>query len=201
MIIRTVLCFFDKKKGVRPSASEWCRCVAARMVVPAAILFSLSGVCGSDSSLVCFQKRQGKTEKLTSHRPSPSQRSPAKISRQSKKKNTIHGCWREICRSAKCGGLTRRVVFCRLLDVEFGEKPISSWCATSFPLVSCYLAAHSMSDDANQSDVIQNTKTPGFREIPTSPVSPENRKPRTETPEGQRAARVFFAHTHIVYRH
>jgi len=92
--------------------SEWC-------VVPTPALY--------------VSKRQGNTEKAEMSSPVPVQKEVQLKQTEQEKK---HNPWLSRGRMLRCGELKRRAVSCRSLDVEFGEKPISSWRATSFALAS-----------------------------------------------------------------
>jgi hypothetical protein len=76
----------------------------------------------------------------------------------------------------RCGVLERRAVSCRLLDVEFGEKLVSSWSVTLFPLCFVALADRPTRDDADQSDEIRKAKNARFQ----SPYN-QSRSQKTQT--------------------
>jgi len=109
MIIRIVLCVFfvfDKKNGC--GRARWSGVdELQRGLESSPLSCSVWVVCGSDSSLACFQKRQGKTEKLTSHRPFPSQKKPS-LNKQTEQEKE-HNSWLLEGNMSKCGGLKRRV--------------------------------------------------------------------------------------------
>lgn len=104
MTIR-MICVSSTKGSMRPSALEWCRCVTVwestrkGRAVLSPLFPWLTPRCHLVQSEWCVvptpalyaSKRQGETEKLRCHRPFPS-KTKSSLSRQSKKKNTIHGC-------------------------------------------------------------------------------------------------------------
>jgi len=130
-------------------ASVFCTSSAARLVQ------SEWCVRGSDSSLVCFQTPE-KNRKAEMSSPVPVPKNvPLKQTEQEKE----HNPWLFEGWMVKCGELKRRVVSCRVWTSSLARSPCLPGLRPPFPWCLVQLSANRpTSDDANQSDAIQESK-------------------------------------------